>query len=74
LLAAKATKYEAVAYDNLKVTAFGHAAIATGVFKAKGTDSLGKPLDTHERFTDTWVKMPNGQWQCIASHQSSIEM
>ena len=71
---AKATKYEAVAYDDVKVTAFGRAAIATGDFKAKGTDSSRKPLDTHERFTDTWVKMPNGQWQCVASHQSSIEM
>jgi len=58
----------------VKVTAFGRAAIATGDFKAKGTDSSRKPLDTHERFTDTWVKMPNGQWQCVASHQSSIEM
>jgi ketosteroid isomerase-like protein len=74
LAAAKATKYDAVAYDDVKVTAFGSAAIATGDFKAKGTDSSGKPLDTHERFTDTWVKRPNGQWQCVASHQSSIEM
>lgn len=74
LAAAKATKYDAVAYDDVKVTTFGSAAIATGDFKAKGTDSSGKPLDTHERFTDTWVKMPNGQWQCVASHQSSIEM
>src|ERR1700747_1707310 len=56
LAAAKETKYEAVAYDDVKVTAFGSAAIATGDFNAKGTDSSGKPLDTHERFTDTWVK------------------
>jgi hypothetical protein len=74
LAAAKATKYDAVAYDDVKVTAFGRAAIATGDFKAKGIDALGKPLDTHERFTDTWVKMPNGQWQCVASHQSPLKM
>jgi len=74
LAAAKATKYDAVAYDGVKVTAFGGAAIATGDFKAKGTDALGNPLDAHERFTDTWVKMPNGQWQCIASHQSPLKM
>src|SRR5947207_16004328 len=42
---AKATKYDSVAYDNLKVTAFGDTAIATGEFKAKGTDPSGKPLD-----------------------------
>ena len=74
LASAKATKYDSVAYDDVKVTAFGGTAIATGDFKAKGTDASGKPLDVHERFTDTWVKMPNGQWQCVASHQSLVKM
>ena len=74
LASAKATKYESVAYDDLKVTAFGDAAVATGDFKAKGTDPDGKPLDVHERFTDTWVKGPKGQWQCVASHQSTVKM
>ncbi len=71
---AKATKYDSVAYDNVKVTAFGDTAIATGDFKAKGTDALGKPLDVQERFTDTWVKMPNGKWLYVASHQSPVKM
>lgn len=71
---AKATRYESVSYGELKVTAFGDTAIATGDFTAKGTDSSGKPMDVHERFTDTWVKMPNGKWQCVASHQSPIKM
>jgi ketosteroid isomerase-like protein len=66
---AKATKYDSVDYDDVKVTAFGSTAIATGNFKGKGTDASGKPL-MYERFTDTWVKMPNGHWQCVASHQS----
>jgi ketosteroid isomerase-like protein len=74
LAAAKATKYDSVAYDDVKVAAFGGTAIATGDFKAKGTDAAGKPLDVHERFTDTWVKMPTGQWQCVASHQSPVKM
>ena len=71
---AKATKYDSVDYDDVKVTVFGDTAIATGNFKAKGTDASGKPLDAHERWTDTWVKMPNGQWQCVASHQSLVKM
>jgi uncharacterized protein (TIGR02246 family) len=71
---AKATKYESVDYDDLKVTVFGDTAIATGGFKAKGTDASGKPLDARERFTDTWVKMPNGQWQCVASQGSPVKM
>ena len=41
--------------------------------KAKGTDAWGKPL-VDQRFTDTWVKMPNGHWQCVASHQSPAKM
>ena len=74
LAIAKATKYDSVSYDNVKVTAFGGTAIATGDFKAKGTDASGKPLDANERFTDTWVKMPNGKWECVASHQSPVKM
>jgi uncharacterized protein (TIGR02246 family) len=70
---AKATKYVSADYDDLKVTVFGDAAIATGTFKAKGTDSSGKPMDVNERFTDTWVKMTNGKWQCVASHGSPIK-
>jgi uncharacterized protein (TIGR02246 family) len=74
LATAKATKYDSVDYDDMKVTVFGDTAIATGDFKAKGTDASGKPLDSHERFTDTWVKMPNGQWQCVASQGTPVKM
>jgi uncharacterized protein (TIGR02246 family) len=74
LATAKATKYDSAAYEDVKVTVFGDSAIATGVFKATGTDPSGKPLDVNERWTDTWVKMPNGKWQCVASHQSPVKM
>ena len=74
LAEAKATKFESISYGDVKVTAFGNSAIATGDFTAKGTDASGKVMDVHERFTDTWVKMLNGQWQCVASHQSLIRM
>jgi uncharacterized protein (TIGR02246 family) len=71
---AKATKYVSAEYEDVKVTVFGDTAIATGGFKAKGTDPAGKPFDTNERFTDTWVKMPSGKWQCVASHESPVKM
>ncbi len=74
LATAKKTKYDSVDYDDVKVTVFGNTAIATGSFKAKGIDASGKPLDAHERWTDTWVKMSNGQWQCVASHSSPVKM
>ena len=74
LASAKATKYASAEYEDVKVTVFGDTAIATGGFKAKGTDASGKPMDIHERWTDTWVKMSGGKWQCVASHQSSVKM
>ncbi len=71
---AKKTKYTSADYENVKVTVFGDTAIATGGFKGKGTDASGKPMDAHERWTDTWVKMPSGKWQCVASQSSTIAM
>ena len=71
---AKATKYDSAEYEDVKVTVFGDTAIATGGFKAKGTDASGKSMDIHERWTDTWVKMPGGKWQCVATHGSPIKM
>jgi len=70
----KTTRWESLGYEALKVTGFGNTAIAAGVFNGKGTDAKGKHLDLHERWTDTWVKMPGGQWQCVASHGSPIKM
>jgi ketosteroid isomerase-like protein len=71
---AKASKYESMEYEDVKVTIFGDTAIATGGSNAKGTNASGKPMDNHSRWTDTWVKMPSGQWQCVASHVSTIKM
>jgi len=71
---AKATKYEVVDYTDLRVIVFGDTAVAIGGFKGKGTDASGRPFDTNERFTDTWMKTSKGKWQCIASHQSSVKM
>ena len=73
LASAKATHWTSAEYENLEVVVYGDAAIATGVFIGKGTDSKGKPIDEQERFTDTWVKMPGGKWQCAASHGSTVK-
>ena len=70
----KKMKYTSAEYNDVKVTVFGDTAIATGGFNGKGTDSEGKPFDTHERWTDTWVKMPNGEWQCVASQATPVRM
>ena len=68
----KTTKWESAQNTDVKVTEFGDTAIATGVYNGKGTRS-GKPFDVHERWTDTWVKLANGQWQCVASQTSPMK-
>ena len=74
LATAKKTKYESVDNSDVKVTVFGDTAIATGGFTGKFTDPSGKLIDANERWTDTWVKMPSGKWQCVASHVSSVKI
>jgi len=63
---AKKSKYETIELRDLKITSFGGTAIVVGTFDAKHSDKDGKPLHDHERFVDTWRKMPSGKWQCIA--------
>lgn len=73
LALSKKMRYVSAENEDVKVTVFGNTAIVTGGFKGKGTDSEGKPFDTHERWTDTWVKMPNGKWQCVATQGTPVK-
>jgi ketosteroid isomerase-like protein len=56
------------------VTTFGNTAIAGGAWQSKGTDGNDKAIDAHERWVDTWMKMPNGKWQCIATAGAPAKM
>jgi ketosteroid isomerase-like protein len=71
LAAMKGRKYESAVEDDIKVQVFGDAAVATGTWRAKGTDN-GKPFSEQERFTDTYIRM-GGQWKCVASHSSPMK-
>ena len=68
---AKSDTWSSVDYTDLKVTVFGHTAIATGTFAGKGKDATGEALDERVRFTDTWVKM-DGKWLCVATQDSPL--
>ena len=68
------SKWEINEISDVKVTTFGNTAIATGAWRGKGTDADGKSVDAHERFLDTWTKMPNGKWQCIAMASAPVKM
>ncbi len=70
---AKSEIWSSADYTDLKVAVFGHTAIATGAFVGKGKDATGKPLDVQVRFTDTWVKMADGKWLCVATHDSPLK-
>jgi ketosteroid isomerase-like protein len=70
----KSGKWSSAEYLDVKVTVFGDTAIARGDFRGRGTDLSGKPLEVNERWTDTWVKMANGKWQCVVSHASPIKL
>jgi ketosteroid isomerase-like protein len=73
LAAAKATKFTSVDLQDVHFTINGQTAIVTMVFKAKGTDAKGKPMDTNTRWADTWVKMSDGKWQCVLSQGSDLK-
>jgi ketosteroid isomerase-like protein len=71
LAAMKDRKYESAVEEDIKVNVYGDAAVATGIWRAKGTEQ-GKPFEEVERFTDTYVKT-GGQWKCVASHSSPMK-
>ena len=71
LAAMKDRKYESAVEEELKVSVYGDAAVATGIWRAKGTEQ-NKPFDEVERFTDTYVKT-GGEWKCVASHSSPMK-
>jgi ketosteroid isomerase-like protein len=68
----RATKYINSETSELKITVFGNTAIARYVLSQKGTVK-GEAFDRRTRQTDTWVKMPSGVWQCVASHGSQLK-
>jgi ketosteroid isomerase-like protein len=70
----KGAKWETNEISDVKVSVYGNTAIATGAWRGKGTSSDGKAVNASERWTDTWIKMPNGKWQCVASQSSPMKM
>ena len=59
--------------SDVKVSVYGNAAVASGSWVGKGVEGDGAKIDRQERWTEPWIKMPNGKWQCVASHQSAVK-
>jgi ketosteroid isomerase-like protein len=66
-------KWQVSEVSDMKVQVHGNAAVVTGMWTGKGTDGMGKAVDAKERFADTWVKMPDGKWQCVASASAPMK-
>ena len=69
----KKAKWVTNEIGDMKVMVHGDAAVVTGSWTGKGTDADGKATDTKERWADTWVKMSNGKWQCVASASAPMK-
>jgi ketosteroid isomerase-like protein len=69
----KGGKWEQNAISDVKVSVYGDTAIATGAWAGKGVDGDGTKVDRRERWTDTWLKMKDGKWQCVASQQTPVK-
>ena len=70
----KGGQWEQNGISDVKVIVFGHVAIATGAWAGKGVEGDGTKVDRRERWTDTWVRMPGGLWQCVASQQTATKL
>ena len=66
-------EWEVSEVSDMKVQVHGDSAVVTGVWTGKGTDGTGKAVAGKERFADTWVKMPDGKWQCVASASAPMK-
>ncbi len=67
----KSNHYLSSKVDDFKVKVYGNTAITSYALHTTRSDKSG-PFEKHERVTDTWIKMPNGKWQVVASHGSNI--
>lgn len=67
----KGGKWTVNGISDVKVSVYDSTAVATGSWTGKGVDGDGTPIDRSERWTDTWVKMPGGNWLCVASQQTA---
>jgi|ERR1700678_2600713 ketosteroid isomerase-like protein len=63
--AAKPSDQQQAEPESISVHVFGDVAIATGIYREKGTEN-GKVFVRHNRFVDTWVNS-NGAWVCVAA-------
>jgi len=66
-------KWQVSEVSDMNVQVHGDSAVVTGIWTGKGTDGMGRAVDARERFADTWVKTPDGNWQCVVSASAPMK-
>jgi len=66
------TTWQVNEISETRVIPHGETVIVLGKWRGKGTDSSGQPIDGVQRYTDVWVKAPDGNWRCALSQSSEI--
>ena len=56
--------------ESMKAESYGDTIVVTGTYREQGSEN-GKPFVHHGRFIDVWVEK-DGQWFCVASHETPI--
>jgi ketosteroid isomerase-like protein len=58
--------YDLVETKEMQIRIDGNTAVVNGIFRMRGKDEKGAPVDRRTRYTDTWVKR-GGRWQVMAT-------
>ena len=56
--------------EEMKAESYGDTIVVSGRYREQGSEN-GKPFLHHGRFIDVWVEK-DGQWFCVASHETLI--
>lgn len=70
-LRADKTVFDDLSISDLNIRIDRNTAIITGIGRAKGKDSEGRPFDMKARFTDVYIKR-DGRWQAWSSSGTPI--
>ena len=66
------TKYVSGANSDYKVRVHGNTAVITGLWTATVKTAKGTEVRRY-RWTDTWLKQPDGKWLCLAGQSALVK-
>jgi ketosteroid isomerase-like protein len=63
--------YDSADTQEMNIRIDANMAVVTGIFRLRGTDAKGQPLDMRIRYTDTYIRR-DGRWQAWASQGTTL--